>query len=38
MTENEPDPADDPWLTLAEIAEERRGTPPRSGCGSPADG
>jgi|SRR5271163_2510947 len=24
MTENEPDPADDPWLTLAEIAQELR--------------
>ena len=27
MTENEPDPADDPWLTLAEIAEELRVNP-----------
>jgi excisionase family DNA binding protein len=27
VTENEPDPADDPWLTLAEIAEELRVNP-----------
>ncbi|MGZ6637499.1 MAG: helix-turn-helix domain-containing protein [Solirubrobacteraceae bacterium] len=27
MTENEPDPADDPWLTLAEIAGELRVNP-----------
>ena len=27
MTENEPGPADDPWLTLAEIAEELRVNP-----------
>ncbi len=27
MTENEPDPTDDPWLTLAEIAEELRVNP-----------
>jgi excisionase family DNA binding protein len=27
LTENEPDPADDPWLTLAEIAEELRVNP-----------
>jgi len=27
MTDNEPDPADDPWLTLAEIAEELRVNP-----------
>ena len=27
MTENEPDPAEDPWLTLAEIAEELRVNP-----------
>jgi excisionase family DNA binding protein len=27
MTDNEPDPIDDPWLTLAEIAEELRVNP-----------
>ena len=27
MSKNEPDPADDPWLTLAEIAEELRVNP-----------
>jgi excisionase family DNA binding protein len=27
VTENEPDPAEDPWLTLAEIAEELRVNP-----------